>query len=53
MKKLLSLLGVISLTASITATLMTNTVGRDKRNADTTVKDITTGFDIKIQDEDK
>ncbi|MFU0252157.1 adhesin [Spiroplasma sp. Moj] len=50
MKKLLSLLSISTLTASVPAPLLANTVQtRTKRDVAATSKDVTTGFNIKIK----
>ena len=54
MKKLLSILTITTLTASVPAPLLANTpLTRNKRDVGLTTKDVTTGFDIKIKDESK
>ncbi|MFW4371050.1 MAG: adhesin [Spiroplasma sp. hy2] len=51
MKKLLSLLTITTLTASVPAPLLANTVQtRIKRDVGTTAKDVTTGFVIKTKE---
>ncbi|GAA6238930.1 MAG: hypothetical protein SPLM_10470 [Spiroplasma phoeniceum] len=51
MKKLLSILTISTLTASVPAPLLANTVQtRDKRDVGATAKDVTTGFDLKIKE---
>ncbi|RUO86432.1 DUF3688 family protein [Spiroplasma endosymbiont of Megaselia nigra] len=50
MKKILSILTISTLTASVPAPLLANTtLTRVKRDVVTTEKDVTTGFDIKIK----
>ncbi|MFJ1522334.1 adhesin [Spiroplasma sp. ald] len=50
MKKLLSILTISTLTASVPAPLLANTVQTQaKRDIGTTEKDVTTGFNIKIK----
>ncbi|WP_400248910.1 hypothetical protein [Spiroplasma sp. ald] len=50
MKKLLSILTISTLTASVPAPLLANApLTRVKRDVGTTAKDVTTGFDIKIK----
>jgi hypothetical protein len=44
MKKLLSLIGAVSLTASIPAPLMANTLNRPKRDISTTAEDVTNNY---------
>ncbi|MBH8623488.1 hypothetical protein TS70_06535, partial [Spiroplasma sp. hyd1] len=51
MKKLLSILTISTLTASVSAPLLANTtLERVKRNVGITAKDITTGFEIKTKE---
>ncbi|MFU0252076.1 adhesin [Spiroplasma sp. Moj] len=51
MKKLLSLLTITALTASVPAPLLANTVQtRVKSDVGTTAKDVTTGFEIKTKE---
>ncbi|MBH8623345.1 adhesin [Spiroplasma sp. hyd1] len=51
MKKLLNMLTITTLTASVPAPLLANTtLERTKRDVGATVKDVTTGFDIKIKE---
>ncbi|MFJ1522752.1 adhesin, partial [Spiroplasma sp. ald] len=49
MKKLLSLLTITTLTASVPAPLLANaTLERTKRDLTTTTRDVTTGFDVSV-----
>ncbi|QCO23198.1 hypothetical protein SRED_003081 (plasmid) [Spiroplasma melliferum] len=52
MKKLLSILTISTLTASVPAPLLANTIqNRVKRDIGGNTKDVTTGFDIKIKND--